>query len=616
MIKKSFKKSAFSLVEILLGLAIFAVFSAGVFYLSIDSLDTNIKHQNENEALLYAQEGLEAARMIRNKNFTYLVNGEYGLSSTGSTWDFITSPETINDFYTRTITVEDAYRDENGNIAESGTVDTNVKKITSRVDWSWKNYLAKTISLVTYLSDWTGNQWMQTTCTNFNTGTLEDIDVSEGSPPPEDNCVLTLSVVEEASEFYAEADVGAHGTDVAINSNYAYVAVSKTNEGFSVVDISDIANPNVIKKMDVNGKGKTIIYDSNHVYMGIESSSKGLAIIDVSNPNNPVIKSTTNIGGSGNRMAKVGNYLYVGVDATSNSFKIYDVSNPSSPVFKGQKNISAKTYTVEVSGAYAYIGTSDSTKGLQIINISDPTSPQVSSTLNVSSQGIKAVKLNGTIVYVGKDTTSNSLGVVNISNPLSPQLSSSLEVGAKIQDLAIQGDYLYGALDSNHPTIAAVNISQPSSPYLAYNLDAGGKGTGITANEDYVIMTMDVSNEGLIIVGTTVEGSATSGTYTSSIFDTGSSTTRYNAIEWALTAGAWTGAVQMQIRTSSSSGGIESATWVGSDGTNSTYYTNSPSTIVTDPNTSGTRYIQVNIFLSSDGVNSPGLDYFTIDYNP
>lgn len=608
------KKPAFSLMEILLGVAMFAIFTVGVFYLSIDSLDTNLKQDLQNESLRYAQEGLEASRSIGNNDFLELDAGEFGLSFTGTGWTFITAPEVIDTFYERTITVEDVYRDLNGDIAESGTLDPSIKKITSTVDWTWKNYLPKTVSLTTYLSNWESDQWMQTTCANYNGGTHSSTTTQTGTPPPADNCTLTLAIVEEASEFFVSVDVGEHGNDVAVSGNYAYLATAKTAEGLAVIDITTIETPVLLTSINIGGKGRYILKDGNYLYIGVESSSRGMVIVDISNPASPSIVSQTNIGSYGNQMAKSGNYLYVGTDSSSNSFRVYNVSNPASPSLVTSLNLGSKVIPVQVSGNYAYIGLGNSSAGFKIINISNPAAPSVSSTLNVSSQ-VNAITLNGSVAYIGREQSSSSLAVVNISNPASPTLSTSLEMGGEIQDLGMIDSYLYAAVDIINPGLSVANINSPASPYLAFSIDIGGKGTGVAIDNDEVYISTDTSNAGLVIVGQSDQGVASSGTYTSEVFDTGSTDTRYNFLEWSSTVVS-NSTVTLQIRTSSTSSNISSATWVGPDGTNSTYFETTPGLISLDPLRSGQQYVQVRVYMTSDGFNAPGMDYFKIDYNP
>jgi len=70
------------------------------------------------------------------------------------------------------------------------------------------------------------------------------------------------------------------------------------------------------------------------------------------------------------------------------------------------------------------------------------------------------------------------------------------------------------------------------------------------------------------------------------------------------------------MKTASTSGGLNSATWVGPDGTNSSYFDTSPTIIGVDPSASGTQYIQFKIYITTDGVTSSSVESITVNYTP
>jgi len=197
------------MIEVLLAITIFAMFSAGIFYLSLDTIQRDIKVNLNTEAILYAQEGLETVRNIRDKNYLLLTNGDKGLFFNAGNWEFVVAPEDIDGFYSRTITIEDVYRDENGDIDEEGLfLDADTKKITSEVSWLQKGVIPKSISLTSYLSNWTGNDWVETTCTDFDAGTYEGTETEITESPPEDNCDIVLEAAEMGSEYFYFANFG------------------------------------------------------------------------------------------------------------------------------------------------------------------------------------------------------------------------------------------------------------------------------------------------------------------------------------------------------------------------------------------------------------------------
>lgn len=607
-------RRAISLIEVLLALVIFVLFVGGIFYLAVDVRDQSSQGRLKSEALTYAEEGLEAVRFIRDQDFWDLEDGTYGLLESGGTWSFSGTSDTIDAFYERSIVIDPVYRDVDGNIASTGTLDPLTKKVTSAVEWSWRGVVLDSVELTTYYTNWRGDQWMLTTCTEFASGTYSNSAAVAASAPPDDNCVVSLTVSEQLGTFYHSVDVGEHAEDVAISGNYAFISVEKTAEGLGVVDISDPETAYLVLHKDVNGKGNTVLVSGSTLYMGVDSSSKGLAILDVSTPTSPTISSTVNIGGYGNEMFLVGTTLYTTSESSSTSFRAYNVSNPASPSSLGTFNVGTQTKAVQVSGSYAYIGTASSSSGFKILNVSNPASITSVSSLNLGAS-VNSIEINGSFAYVGLNTGTNAMKVVNISNPASPSVVATLNVGAKIEGMEVIGNYLYLALDQENPGMAIVNVSNPASPSVSFYVDVGGKGTGVTVDGDLAYISLDTNNKGLVINGAAYAGVAGTGSYTTPAFDTGSEDTHYNYLDWVINEVAGS-EITFQIRTASSELGLSSATWVGPDGTASSSYDTAPGVITLSPTRSGQRYVQIQATITSDGMNTSSLESITLDYQP
>src|SRR3989344_163232 len=119
----------FSVIEVILAAALFMIFVSGISTVVITGLVGNRLGEEQTVAAEYAVEGLEAAKSIRNQDFTFLVNTSgTGITITGGVWTFSGTNNTFGK-YLRTISVEDVFRDGSGNIVSSGgTVDADTKK--------------------------------------------------------------------------------------------------------------------------------------------------------------------------------------------------------------------------------------------------------------------------------------------------------------------------------------------------------------------------------------------------------------------------------------------------------------------------------------------------------
>jgi len=141
----------------IIGLTMFAIFEFAV----ISSASVRVSAR-QVEAAYLAEEGLEAVRLLRNTSWdtsiASLTNGTnyYPVLASGN-WSLnTTNPGLIDNVFTRTITVQSVLRDVDDNIAETGTLDPNTKRIISTVVWLEKGS-AKQVELQTYITNFLSN---------------------------------------------------------------------------------------------------------------------------------------------------------------------------------------------------------------------------------------------------------------------------------------------------------------------------------------------------------------------------------------------------------------------------------------------------------------------------
>lgn len=144
-------KRGFSLVEVLLSVSVFALIvtalTGGLIY---GQQSTAISGMRSRAALL-ADEGLEAARNIRDENFSNLTDGAYGLAISGNQWDFSGTSD-VTDIFTRAVTIS--------------AVDANRKLVTSTVTWQQNPQRTGSVILTTYLTNWKVSA-SPTTCNDY-----------------------------------------------------------------------------------------------------------------------------------------------------------------------------------------------------------------------------------------------------------------------------------------------------------------------------------------------------------------------------------------------------------------------------------------------------------------
>lgn len=149
-------RAGFSVVEVILSVAIFLIFSSGAVSVILQGFEANRLGSEEAAATQFASEGIEAARSIRDQAYTNLVisAGTGVVKNANGVWAFGGTNNTLSK-YTRVITIASVQRDAGGNIvASGGVVDANTKKITSTVTWQFGPTRNDSVVLTTYLTNW------------------------------------------------------------------------------------------------------------------------------------------------------------------------------------------------------------------------------------------------------------------------------------------------------------------------------------------------------------------------------------------------------------------------------------------------------------------------------
>lgn len=151
--------TGFGIIEVIIAMAIFTTIAVTGTVTVIGSFTTNRLGSEETEATLIAQQGIEAARSIKNQGWstpflaTSCTSG-CGISNSGGTWVWSGTNNTIGT-YTRVITVSDVQRNGSGVIVSSGgTNDPNTKKITSTVSWAFSPGRNNSVDVSTYITYW------------------------------------------------------------------------------------------------------------------------------------------------------------------------------------------------------------------------------------------------------------------------------------------------------------------------------------------------------------------------------------------------------------------------------------------------------------------------------
>jgi prepilin-type N-terminal cleavage/methylation domain-containing protein len=136
----------FSLLELLLAVAIFSITSYAITVMLIDAGVSTRVSQERTIALSYAKEGIEATRSIRDFSWDLLTIGEHGLDNSGATSTFIDEFDSIDDKYIRIISISDIE-----------PVNPSVKNVSVAVGWEASPDRIVSVVLDTIFTNWKDN---------------------------------------------------------------------------------------------------------------------------------------------------------------------------------------------------------------------------------------------------------------------------------------------------------------------------------------------------------------------------------------------------------------------------------------------------------------------------
>lgn len=147
----------FSLVEIILAAAIFSIFFASIGLYFSRGLKLSEQTTRRIQASYLLEEGINVMRLLRDSGWnasiaTLSTTTTYHLYWNGSSWRPTTTPQLIENIFTRTFSMSDVYRDSNDDIVSSGgSYDAQTKKVTFFVSWTTENGVTATDTVQTYI---------------------------------------------------------------------------------------------------------------------------------------------------------------------------------------------------------------------------------------------------------------------------------------------------------------------------------------------------------------------------------------------------------------------------------------------------------------------------------
>lgn len=452
------------MIEVILSIALLAMFASTLFvYIGTQLLDTT-ESAGALAALEQAQEGLEAARAIRDADWTSLAAGAHGVALTSGAWTFQGASDASNGL-SRVVTVSDLSTDE--------------RQVVSTVTWQTPNGQTRSTSLATNLSNWR-NAAQPLLWGNWgNPQTLGTIDLGAGVAGTgvrvRSKYVYmtgTASTQSKNDFFVINATDGTHPTiaasmntgpglnALAISGNYAYVANDSESNQLQIIDISTTSSPSLTKSFSLPGDTETpalsVAVSGTYLIMGAQiNGGPELYMIDVSNPAAPVVKSTLEISANVNRIVVSGNRAFLATSNSAKEFMVVDISNPLAMAVTAQVNLpgsnAAKGLYVNEQDHRAYIVRDQASGTSPEINIYDVTNPDAPTLLGSSefSSGMTAVFAADTLMFLATSVSNLEFQIFTATDPQATVYLSGLNFPQVGNDIAFESNIIYIAVRSN-----------------------------------------------------------------------------------------------------------------------------------------------------------------------
>jgi hypothetical protein len=267
--------------------------------------------------------------------------------------------------------------------------------------------------------------------------------------------------------------------DVFVEGNYAYFAGGE--DGFMIIDITDINNPEIIKKIPAAQYCHKVYASNGYAFVSSESNS-GFYIIDIDPVSAANIVWSTSDAGNTYSIFESNGYAYV---ATGTGLKIYDVDPPSSAFYLASVDGIPGTEDVKVVGNYAYVLSGN---GLDIVNVQNPSTPALIKSISIPTSHDNCVDVVNGYAYCTSD--DYLLKIVDVDPPETASVIKTISGADSLgRDVKVAGNYAYvtklyfgiSVVDVSQPALASV-VGVFNTPGEALNLDIVGNNAFITGD--------------------------------------------------------------------------------------------------------------------------------------
>ncbi len=635
------KYEGFSILEIVVAMGIFVIMVGSVAVFSMDAV-AFVKNQeitiDANSQMNQLMDGVIDYKAIDWSGLSSQTGGTNKYFSISGDVLAIATGTNVSNGVTTYFTVEDVYRDEDNNIVETGgLLDPHTKKVI--VYASWDDYWGteQNRSILTYVNDWEIQRWRNDEESEWVLGTH---DRTMGTN--EEGGEVTLELVVDfapnwcnpiLSTTYYNIPGSGVPTSVRAQGEYAFFTTGANASGVAFTKM--LVTPVAYDEPQVSFLGSWDTGKINYSYaipstryalLATDDNAREVRIInhditpykDVGTVNAPGVQDshvTTAIGTVG-YVAYARNLTSFDLTAFTGARTVYDTITigGSSGIIKD----------LDPFGDYMFVGIEMDTYELYVVDITDPYDLVVVNQFSVNSMNTRDVVVTESgeraFVLTSLSATEDELFLLDISDPdgtisvvnsidVSTMQTTSLAVVEEDKVFVVAGDHYTGQMnyrvwtwedeeefidcggmevDENFNDIDATTLIDPVFEVENYYTYA------IVENSDAEFQIVR-GDEGEF--GGQGYGYYAYGTYYSPVYDTDSANVDYYYFRWLETLVEGTD-ITMQVRAATTSGGVESASWIGPDGTDTTWFTD-PTYAEIPSSLDGKQYMQFKAYMTT-----------------
>ena len=476
-------QSGQSVLEVILVIAVFSTLSLGVIVSFYSSAFASKQALQYGMARGYVKEAVEAVRSIRDQDWDLMTNGTFGLSTAAAKYAFSGASDSLQGGkYTRSVTIADAFRTGSldGDLAASGTLDENTKKVSVNLSWQLLSGQIKNLVSVFYVMNWSVMSWVQTLVADFTAGSSNGTAIA--STGDGESVLGQMNQTWQNLASVGSLDLSGTGDVVAIDfdsgSDILYTLASNTSgDDFTAIDMSNASNgtPTVLRGFAISGATDFVRY-GNYAYISADQAGAGaeVVIVDVRtmtqvgsiNLSGSIVASSIAISGTKLGIARANS-------AGTPEVYFYSLSNPIAPTVLGSTEIAESVNDITMNGSYAFVALANDAKEVSVIQLSNYT---VLPDVNLSgSDDALSLKISGTDLYVGRANGSTTdftqLDISDVPGGVSVQ--NSIELGANVNDIAIDSTESYAVLATSLSTQEVMMINLASMTKIS-NVDVTG----------------------------------------------------------------------------------------------------------------------------------------------